>query len=276
MAIMDQPGPLASAAFVLIRQGGPEALAVLRWGVRPPGPYEVRIRVEAAGISGADPLMCQGLHPERYFPKRRRTPLVPGWDVVGVIESVGSRVSHVSVGQRVAALSIVGGWAEHALAPAAWAVRIPAGLAPTTAVCLILDYMTAYQMLTRSTSTGRGDTVLEGDAIPDSGAAQRIAQKILLTCGAKVESERAIHLVLRLVGRVVLELRDQRVEFIPGLREILLAELEGIVGRLHLDPHLVADGRVEKKPASAAIARKMVHGIDYRAGFGLPGRPERR
>lgn len=156
----DQPGPLTCAAVVATRDGGPEVLAVRRWAVPPPGPQEVRVRVEAAGISFADLLECRGLHPERYYPKRRRTPFVPGWDVVGVVESVGSRVAHVSVGQRVAALSIVGGWAEHALVPAAWAAPAPAQLAPTTAVCLILDYVTAYQMLTRSTSTGRGDTVL--------------------------------------------------------------------------------------------------------------------
>jgi NADPH2:quinone reductase len=127
--------------------------------------------VEAAGISFADLLECRGLHPERYYPTRRRTPFVPGWDVVGVVESVGSRISHVSVGQRVAALSIVGGWAEHAVVSAAWAVPVPAPLASTTVVCLILDYVTAYQMLTRSTSIRRGDTVLIQGAAGGVGTA---------------------------------------------------------------------------------------------------------
>lgn len=156
---MDQPGPLTSAAVVATRDGGPEMLEVRRWEVPPPGPHEVRIRVEAAGISFADLLMCQGLHPERYIP-RRRAPFVPGWDVVGVVESVGSQILDVRVGQRVAALSIVGCWAEHAVVPGAWVVPVPAKLAPTTAVCLVMDYVVAYQMLTRSTSARRGETVL--------------------------------------------------------------------------------------------------------------------
>src|SRR6476661_5123162 len=158
--VADQPKPLTCAAVVATRDGGPEVLEVRRWVIPPPRPSEIRVRVEASGISFADLLECRGLHPERYYPRRRRTPFVPGWDVVGVVESVGPRVAYVGVGRRVAALTIVGGWAEYAVVPAAWAVPVPAQLAPTTAVCLILDYVTAYQMLTRSTSTRRGDTVL--------------------------------------------------------------------------------------------------------------------
>src|SRR5262245_29415054 len=159
-SVAEQPGPLTSTAVVATRDGGPEMLQVRPWQVPPPGPDEVRIQVEAAGISFADLVMCQGLHPERYYPGRRRTPLVPGWDVVGIVESVGSQVRDVRVGERVAALTIVGGWAEHAVVPAARVVPVPPQLAATTAVCLVLDYVTAYQMLTRSTSAQRGDTVL--------------------------------------------------------------------------------------------------------------------
>jgi NADPH2:quinone reductase len=111
--------------------------------------------VEAAGISFADLLICQGLHPER-----RRTPHVPGWDVVGIVESVGEEVEGVRVGERVAALAIVGGWAEYANVRADWVVSVPPTLAPTSASCVALDYVVAYQMLTRSTQAQRGDTVL--------------------------------------------------------------------------------------------------------------------
>src|SRR6476620_7952668 len=96
------PGSLTCKAVVATRDGGPEVLGVQRWAVRPPGPQEVRVRVEAAGISFADLLEGRGLHPERYYPQRRRTPFVPGWDVVGVVEAVGSGVAQLRVGQRVA------------------------------------------------------------------------------------------------------------------------------------------------------------------------------
>jgi len=149
-AILDgQPRPLMSTAVVLTRHGGPEALEVRQWEVAPPGPHELRVRVEAAGISFADLLICQGLHPER-----RRTPHVPGWDVVGVVESVGAEVAGVSVGERAASLPIVGGWAEYAVVPGAWVVPVPATLAPTTAICLVFDYVVAYQMFLRLVADG--------------------------------------------------------------------------------------------------------------------------
>jgi NADPH2:quinone reductase len=146
---------VAGRAVVAPRHGSPEVLEVRRWDVAPPGPDQVRVRVEAAGVSHADLLMCQGLHPER-----RRAPFVPGWDVVGTVESVGSRVVDVRVGDRVAALTIVGGWAEYAVVPARWVVPVPAGLAPTAAACLVMDYVVAHQMLTRSMAARPGDTVL--------------------------------------------------------------------------------------------------------------------
>jgi NADPH2:quinone reductase len=152
---MNVAEPLTTTAVVADRYGGPEILQLRQWQVAPPGSDEVRLRVEAAGISFADLLICQGLHPER-----RKAPFVPGWDVVGVVESVGSRVRNVGPGDRVAALSIVGGWAEHAVVPASRVVSVPPSIEPTTAVCLVMDYIVACQMLTRSTSVRCGDTVL--------------------------------------------------------------------------------------------------------------------
>jgi len=147
--------PLTTTAAVASRHGGPEVLDVRPWDVAPPGPDEVRLRIEAAGISFADLLICQGMHPER-----RRAPFVPGWDVVGVVESFGSNVRDVAPGDRVAALSIVGGWAEHVVVPSSVVVPVAPGVEPTAAVCLVMDYIVAYQMLTRSASVRRGDTVL--------------------------------------------------------------------------------------------------------------------
>jgi NADPH:quinone reductase-like Zn-dependent oxidoreductase len=144
-----------TSAVVAARHGGPEVLAVGPWSVPVPWPDQVVVRVEAAGISHADLLVCQGLHPER-----RRAPFVPGWDVVGVVERVGPGVRSVEVGQRVAGLTIVGGWAGHAALRASWAVPVPAAVSSTDAVCLVMDYVVAHQMLTRTARLEAGSTVL--------------------------------------------------------------------------------------------------------------------
>ena len=146
---------LQTTAAVVLRLGGPEVLRVQPWEVPAPGPDEVRVRVEAAGISFADLLVMQGVHPER-----RKPPFVPGWDVVGQVESAGSQVNQVAVGERVAGLSIVGGWAEHAIVPGFRVVPVPASVEATEAVCLVMDYIVAYQMLTRKAKVQAGDTVL--------------------------------------------------------------------------------------------------------------------
>ena len=97
----------------------------------------------------------QGVHPERT-----KAPFVPGWEVLGEVEAVGSEVTSVDVGDRVAGLSIHGGWAEQAIVPASLVVPVPAALEATSAVCLVMDYIVAYQMLTRSAPVREGDTVL--------------------------------------------------------------------------------------------------------------------
>lgn len=151
-----EPGrTVPTTAVVACRHGGPEVLAVRPWSVPPPWPDHVVVRVEAAGVSHADLLVCQGLHPER-----RRAPFVPGWDVVGVVERVGPGVRSVEVGQRVAGLTIVGAWAQHAPLRASWAVPVPAGVASTDAVCLVMDYVVAHQMLTLSGRAAAGSTIL--------------------------------------------------------------------------------------------------------------------
>ena len=67
--------------------------------VLPPGPYELRVRVEAAGISGADPPLCQSLHPERYFPRRRH----PDWYGADLATLLALLAQH-EIARRIAAV----------------------------------------------------------------------------------------------------------------------------------------------------------------------------
>jgi NADPH2:quinone reductase len=118
---------------------------------------QVRVRILAAGVSFADLLMREGLHPEAWF---RPLPLTLGWDVLGVIDRVGEGVKTWQVGQRVAALPIVGGNAEYLCLPEREWVPVPTDVDPAEALAVVFNYVTAYQMLHRSARVKTGERVL--------------------------------------------------------------------------------------------------------------------
>ena len=76
-----------------------------------------------------------------------RTPFTPGWDVVGVVDKLGDKVSTWQTGQMVATLPVVGGYSEYIILSSNEMVPVPTGLDPAEAVSLVLNYITAYQML---------------------------------------------------------------------------------------------------------------------------------
>jgi NADPH2:quinone reductase len=131
-----------------------------------PRPGEVRLKMLAAGVSFADVSMREGIHPEA-----RRPPFTPGWDVVGVVEALGEGVGAVPLEAMVAAMPIVGGYAEYLCLPATELVRVPPQLDPAEAVCLILNYVTAYQTLHRSAQARPGETALVHGAAGGVGTA---------------------------------------------------------------------------------------------------------
>jgi NADPH:quinone reductase-like Zn-dependent oxidoreductase len=88
--------------------------------------------------------MCHGL-----YPKTPSFPFAPGYDIVGDIDALGPGVAQFAFGQRVAALTMIGGYAQYTVVPAAHLVPVPNQLDPAEAVSLVLNYVTAYQMLHR-------------------------------------------------------------------------------------------------------------------------------
>ena len=88
-----------------------------------PGPGEVRVKIQTAGVSFADLLMREGIHPEARY-----KPFTPGWDVVGQVEKLGRGVESVQLGDRVTAMPIVGGYAEYINLPESELVAVPAGV----------------------------------------------------------------------------------------------------------------------------------------------------
>jgi NADPH2:quinone reductase len=152
--------------IMVTRYGGPEELRVVEEECPNPKHGEVRVRVLAAGVSLPDLMMREGIHPETPA-----LPFTPGWDLVGVVDRLGGGVSRIQPGQIVAALPISGAYAEFVCLPQRELVPVPPGLDPAEAVSLVLNYITAYQMLHRSAKVRPGQRVLIHGAAGGVGSA---------------------------------------------------------------------------------------------------------
>jgi NADPH:quinone reductase-like Zn-dependent oxidoreductase len=141
--------------IVMPRRGGIDVLKVTQDTLSDLSSGQVCVKVLYAGVSFADVLIREGVY--LGMPK---FPLTPGYDLVGVVEQTGSLVSSVSKGQRVAALTVTGSYSEYMVLPERELTGIPEDINLPEAVCLILNYMTAYQMLHRTANVQSGQTVL--------------------------------------------------------------------------------------------------------------------
>jgi NADPH:quinone reductase-like Zn-dependent oxidoreductase len=152
--------------IVITARGGPEVLRLIEDNLSAPSPGQVRVKNLASGVAYADVLMRHGL-----YPKAPPFPFTPGYDIVGDVDSIGAGVQGFSVGQRVAALTMIGGYAQFTTVPAAHLVPVPANLDPAEAVSLVLNYVTAYQMLHRIAKLRPGQRVLIHGAAGGVGTA---------------------------------------------------------------------------------------------------------
>jgi NADPH2:quinone reductase len=152
--------------IIVTHYGGPDELRVVEEECPEPKSGEVRVRVLAAGVSLPDLMMREGIHPETP-----RLPFTPGWDLVGVVDRLGGHVSGIEPGQIVAALPITGAYAEFVCLPQGELIPVPAGLDAAEAVSLVLNYITAYQMLHRSAKVKSGQRVLIHGAAGGVGSA---------------------------------------------------------------------------------------------------------
>jgi NADPH:quinone reductase len=152
--------------IVVTHYGGPDALQVVEEECPEPKNGEVRVRVLAAGVSLPDVMAREGFHPETP-----PVPFTPGWDLVGVVDRLGDGVSGIEPGHVVAAMPISGAYAEFVCLPQHELVPVPSGLDVAEAVSLVLNYITAYQMLHRSAKVKPRQRVLIHGAAGGVGSA---------------------------------------------------------------------------------------------------------
>lgn len=147
--------PATYHAQMITRPGGPDVLQTVDLPMADPGPRELRVAVRASGVGATDLTMLAGDY--MFAPK---IPFVGGYEIAGVIEAIGADVTGFEVGQRVAALTVYGGFAERLVRGAEHFVPIPDEVPDVEAVAVILNYVTAWQMIHRVANVRAGQTAL--------------------------------------------------------------------------------------------------------------------
>jgi len=146
---------LAKIKKVVITAYGDESvLAVVEAELPAPAAEEVQLVVEYTIVSGSDVNMRRGT-----YPLQKKPPLTPGYSVVGTVLVNGNGCSKFRIGDRVACLSKYEGQAERINLPEKYLVPVPEGVDGGEAVTLVLDWVTAYEMLYRSAKVKPGQKI---------------------------------------------------------------------------------------------------------------------
>ena len=220
--------------------GGPDVLREFQIPERHAGPGEVRIDVRAAAVNPTDTVLRSGAYAERL--RTNPPPYVPGMDVAGVLDEVGSEVTDLAVGEHVMAIVVPdgahGGYSESLVLPERSVVRVPAGADDVAAASLPMNALTARQAL----------DLLElqpGQTLAVTGAAGAFGGHVVQLAkadGLKVIADAADkdrELVRSLGADVIVERGD---DVAKRLREV---EPEGV--------HAVADGAVHNELVLPAV-----------------------
>ena len=202
-------------AIQLKGKGGLDQLQEVELPLESPKKGEIRIRVRASGVGFTDITKRTG-----YYPYRPAFPFVEGYEVVGDIDAIGEGVAGFVLGQRVCALTVYGAWAEYFTRGAEDFVPVPEGLDDAEAIALILNYVTAYQMIHRTASMQPGQTAIVTGA--NGGAGTALLELL------RVHGVRALGLVsrthfdlIRSLGAEPIESRTRPIE--DAVHEVLPA-----------------------------------------------------
>jgi NADPH:quinone reductase len=133
--------------------GGPDQLVYREIEKPVPQPNEALVKLDAIGVNFIDVYHRTGLYPLPL-------PFTPGTEAAGTVESIGSEVSDIAIGDRVAYAMAVGSYAEYAAVPAARLVKLPEGIDARTGAAAMLQGMTAHYLSTSTYPLKSGDTAL--------------------------------------------------------------------------------------------------------------------
>lgn len=176
-------------AIRLQAPGGPEVLQLEDVPVPTPGPGQVLLQVEAAGLNYIDVYHRTGLY-------RQPFPLTLGREAGGTVEAVGPGVTTVRAGDRVASESVLGAYAEYALVPAERLVPLPGRVTTKLGAAVMLQGLTAHYLVHSTYPLERDDVCVVHAAAGGVGLllcqmASRIGARVIGTVSTEAKAELA-------------------------------------------------------------------------------------
>ncbi len=177
-------------AIQVSQVGGPEALTVVDVPAPKPKADEALVQIKVAGVNFIDVYFREGRYPATV-------PFINGQEAAGVVAEVGSEVTNVQVGDRVAYTGTLGSYAEYAAVPAGRLVKVPEALSFEQAAAAMLQGMTAHYLVFSTYKLQKGETALVHAAAGGVGqllvqmAKKKIGAKVIATAGTDEKAQLA-------------------------------------------------------------------------------------
>jgi len=173
------------AAVRVHKVGGPEVLTYEEIEIGAPGADQILVKQHASGVNFIDTYFRTGMYPSPVG-----LPFVAGNEAAGEVVAVGPGVSDFKVGDRVAYVVALGGYAEERLVPADRAVKLPSNISYEQAAAMMLKGMTAEYLVRRTFKVEKGMNVLMHAAAGGVGLilcqwANHLGANVIGTVGSK-------------------------------------------------------------------------------------------
>jgi putative PIG3 family NAD(P)H quinone oxidoreductase len=205
--------PAEGRAVEISRPGPPEVLVPARRPVLPPGPGELLVHVNAAGVNRPDVMQRLG-----QYPPPPGASDIPGLEIAGEVAAVGDGVTDWRVGDRACALVAGGGYAEYCPAPAPQCLPIPKGLGFVEAAALPETFFTVWTNVFERGRLAAGETILVHGGTSGIGTAaialaRAFGARVFTTAGSAEKCAACV----RLGAEVAIDYRAQ--DFVAVVKE---------------------------------------------------------
>lgn len=180
--------PARMTAIGIKAPGGPEMLQVEERPVPEPGEGQILVKVGAAGVNRPDVMQRMGL-----YPPPKGAPDIPGLEIAGEIVALGKAVKRWTLGDRVMALVVGGGYAEYCIAEAAHTLPV-SGLSMVEAAAVPETFMTVWHNVFERGGLKEGETLLvhggsSGIGVTAIQLAKAFGAKVITTAGSPEKCE---------------------------------------------------------------------------------------